>query len=534
MSRLPAFVRRRSELQEEVTSRIVHSVEGMFLLAQLHLESLIGKTSVQAVRNALAKLPSGSDAYYHSYETAMERLNKDALPEIGVMVKVCVGLVTIDEEDGIIRLVHYTTQQYFEGTRATWFPKAENDITTTCVTYLNFQIFKSEFCPTDEEFEERLRMNSLYHYASHNWGYHACNATAICEGVIDFLESSPNVESSAQALMAIRLFPEMSNYSQHVPRKVRGLHLAAHFGALAETRILLRANNPDLKDEYDQTAIFYATRNGHGAVVKLLLESGAKGDLEDCEGQTPLSHTACYGQEGTMQLLLEDGAEADLEDRHGQTPLSHASENGHEDLVRLLLEEDVEVDSKDCDRRTPLSFATEMGHAAVVQLLLENSAKVDSEDINRRTPLSYAAEGGYLAVVQLLLKNGAQANFANQGRRTALSYAAEGGYLAVVRLLLENSAKADSEDSRGRTPLAYTVVRGHKEVADLLLNKLNPSPFYKTPFISLSKSTAQQRSMWASFHTDTSSIPSELSGLKRSHPDDDTLSPAVPSKSSRV
>ncbi|KAH7114064.1 hypothetical protein EDB81DRAFT_767892 [Dactylonectria macrodidyma] len=62
MSRLPGFVRRSSELQEEVTSGIVHSVGEMYLLAKLHLESLIDKTSAKAVRSALAKLPSGSEA----------------------------------------------------------------------------------------------------------------------------------------------------------------------------------------------------------------------------------------------------------------------------------------------------------------------------------------------------------------------------------------------------------------------------------------------------------------------------------------
>ncbi|KAF4341757.1 purine and uridine phosphorylase [Fusarium beomiforme] len=89
MSRLPAFVRYRSELQAEVLNGIVHSVQGMlvipslqqkavnlprFLLAQLHLDTLVGKTSVQAVRDALQKLPSGSNAYYDAYEMAMERI----------------------------------------------------------------------------------------------------------------------------------------------------------------------------------------------------------------------------------------------------------------------------------------------------------------------------------------------------------------------------------------------------------------------------------------------------------------------------
>ncbi|RKL32474.1 hypothetical protein BFJ72_g10417 [Fusarium proliferatum] len=152
-----------------------------FLLARLHLDSLRDKISVDTVHKALAKLPSGSDAYFQAYETAMERilsqspshrdlakrviawitcalrpltveelrhalavevgkaeLNRDALPETNIILQVCVGLVTVGESDGIIRLVHYTTQEYFEKTKITWFPEAENEITTTCVTYLKF------------------------------------------------------------------------------------------------------------------------------------------------------------------------------------------------------------------------------------------------------------------------------------------------------------------------------------------------------------------------------------------------------------
>ncbi|SCO92820.1 related to ankyrin [Fusarium oxysporum] len=504
MSRLPAFVRRRSELEEEVTSRIVRSVRGMFLLAQLHLDSLLGKTTIQAVHDALAKLPSGSNAYYRAYETAMERiknqvsdhrelaerilpwiicakrplsveelrhalavevgsteLNKDALPETDIMVKVCVGLVTIDEEDGIIRLVHYTTQEYFEKTRVTWFPKAENNITTTCVTYLNFQIFKSGICPTVKEFEERLRMNPLYHYASQNWGFHAYNATPMCEGVIDFLESSPNVESASQALEP--------HFSVDVESQLKALHLAARFGLVGETRILLGANNPELTANHGQTPIFFAARYGHGAVVKLLLESGATGDLRDIYWKTPLLYTVHLGDEGTMQLMLEGGVDADLEDNLGQTPVSHASKNGRDDLVRLLLKEDVEVDSKDVVRRTPLSYAAEGVNPAVVQLLLENGAKVNSKDEEKRTPLSYAAKGGNPAVIQLLLENGAEVDLEDVGGRTPLSHTATMGHATAIQLLLKNGAKVDSKDTIRQTPLLHAATMGHTTVVQLLL-----------------------------------------------------------------
>lgn len=77
MGRLPRFVRRDEPLQKAIKTAILQSVKGMFLLVQLHLDSLVGKTSIKAVKTALEKLPTGTDAYDHAYNEAMERIRGD-------------------------------------------------------------------------------------------------------------------------------------------------------------------------------------------------------------------------------------------------------------------------------------------------------------------------------------------------------------------------------------------------------------------------------------------------------------------------
>ncbi|KAF6830767.1 ankyrin repeat protein [Colletotrichum musicola] len=152
MSRLPSFVQKSSPLQEEIKTSIVQVVKGMFLLAKLQLESLTGKRSPKAVRAASVKLSTSSGAYDKAYDEAMDRiqgqpedqgnlardalswivcsrgplrtiefqhalaieqgteeLDEDNIPAIEDIVSVCAGLVTVDEESAIIRLVHYTT-----------------------------------------------------------------------------------------------------------------------------------------------------------------------------------------------------------------------------------------------------------------------------------------------------------------------------------------------------------------------------------------------------------------------------------------
>ncbi|KAF2179509.1 hypothetical protein K469DRAFT_300743 [Zopfia rhizophila CBS 207.26] len=435
---LPSFVLCSPDLQEKIKTEIIKAVDGMFLLAQLHLDSLMDKTSKKEITCALGKLPKGSEALDYAYKEALQRiefqkrghrdlakrillwitcarrplntlelrhalavevgelaLDSDNLRDTEVMLSVCAGLVTIDEKSDIIRLVHYTTQEYFERTWTSWFPDAQDDITITCVTYLSFDTFESGFCLTDEEFEARLRSNALYDYAARNWGYHAhATKEEMVQSVLRLLESKAKVSAASQAMMASRDF---SGYSQRVPKRLTGVHLAAYFGLRDTLMTILKngrgidINSKDGGDEYDggRTALSYAAERGHEAVVKL--------------------------------LLAKDGVDINSKAGYrGRTALSYAAKEGHGAVVKLLLAKDgVDINSKDgvdygIGRRTALSYAAEEGHEAVVKLLLAKDG-VDINGSGSRTALSYAAERGHEAVVKLLLaKDGVDINGSGQ------------------------------------------------------------------------------------------------------------------------
>ncbi|KAL2144486.1 hypothetical protein VTI28DRAFT_9061 [Corynascus sepedonium] len=289
--------RQRPDLCQEVINKIVQAVDGMFLLAQLHLDSLKGKTTPKAVRAALKSLQTGSQAYDHAYKDAMNRiegqiedhkelakrvlswitcakrplsttelrialgvemgeteLDPDNIPEVKDIVSICAGLVTVDEESNIIRLVHYTTQEYFVRTWKEWFSNAQADITDTCAKYLSFSSFKSGSCHTDAEFEDRLRLNQLYDYAARYWGEHAREAGRTSRMVLDFLKNDRLVEAQVQV----------------------------------ET-LLHSSNNNDVKDSFSRTPLIWAAKNGHEAVVKMLLDTGKVDAVsKDNYGQTPL------------------------------------------------------------------------------------------------------------------------------------------------------------------------------------------------------------------------------------------------------
>ncbi|KIX02772.1 uncharacterized protein Z518_08714 [Rhinocladiella mackenziei CBS 650.93] len=510
MPKLPSFVSSKADLQEEIKTTIVKAADGMFLLVQLHLDSLIGKRSPKAIRDSLKMLPKGSNAYDQAYREAMERIagqatdseilakqvlawitcakrplttlelrhalavevgepefDDDNLPDIGDMISVCAGLVTVDAESNIIRLVHYTTQEFFERTQKDWFPKAEADIANVCISYLSFEKYESGFCRSNEEFEARLQTDPLYDYAARNWGHHLRESDDRYRKV-DFLENEHKVSASSQALM---VDPEKryADYSQMVPREVTGVHLGAWFGLGEVVAMLLEdGHGPDCKSSYGRTPLSWASENGHETVTRLLIEKGAAADSTDKDGWTPLLWASMNGHEAMVRLLIEKGAVVNSTDNSGGTPLSWASMNGHEAVVRLLTEKDAAVNSTDENGWTSLSWASEKGHDAVVRLLIENGAAVDSTNETGWTPLSWASRNGHEAVVRLLIENGAAVNSTNENGWTPLSWASRNGHEAVVRLLIENGATVDSTDN-GWASLSWASENGHEAVVRLLI-----------------------------------------------------------------
>ncbi|KAM5362478.1 hypothetical protein ACJA88_014018 [Fusarium oxysporum] len=574
---LRPVIKTNSRLQEQIKIGISDAVDGMFLLAHIYLHFFMDKVTENDVRSALKEIQKQKQAYggnkhkllSGAYDHIMERISRQklGLRELAIqvlswitcvkrqltiielqhalatkqgnrtldagdivpiedIVSVCAGLITVDLKRDSIRLNHYTAQQYLFDKRNELLPNAEFNIMTTCLTYLSFDAFESGFCRTDEEFEERMRLNPFYHYSACYWGSHAYDIKTLSPAAIDFLESTARVEASVQALINPNLAWTLwrPGYSQKFPRQLSGLHLTAFFGLedgvqifgsscytfnmrdsdgrttlsyAAEkghnTVVKLCLEKVDLdidsRDKYDRTPLWWAVTRGHEAIVKLLINTGnVDVDAQDREGRSPLRCAVEHGYEAIIKLLHNEGkCDLNIQDEFGQTALSWAAKRGQEARVKLLLNSSgVDVDSEDEFGRTPLCLAVEKGHNAIVRMLLDTgNVDVNARDVNSDQAIfSWAAMRGREFVVQMLLRTGKvdvdtrDIHFS----RTPLSWAAtfdwsnsatlaaEEGHEAIVHLLLNTGRVnvAARDNIFGQTPLDMAIKRRYEAIVDML------------------------------------------------------------------
>ncbi|KAK5993398.1 Ankyrin repeat domain-containing protein 50 [Cladobotryum mycophilum] len=551
ISNLPSFVKENEELQMTVKDAIVGAVDGMFLLAQLYAGFLEDKTSPRALKIALgqfekqnalsnedqklkllerayiqtmkrvgdqkkgfqelaqnvlqlitcARRPLKTSEIQHALAVKVDehKFDEENIIQIGLMVSVCAGLVTVDEESDIIRFVHYTTQEFFDQTKDRWFPKADADIARISIGYLSFDAFEGGRCQTDDgseyscdsntdmfeerrdDLEQRLDDYCFYDYAARNWGYHcleACKSDAIesselTSRVVQFLKSKNKMEASVQAMMSVKSL--RGYYSQQVQNGLTGLHIAAYFGlSTAAEALILSGHNIEVLDSDRRTAQPWAAGNGQETIIRLLIQKEAEIDSVDNDNQTPLIWAVKKGHEAVVKLLIENKADVNFVGHNNQTPLLEAIHGRHKAVARLLINNKANVNFADKEGWSPLLWAVKKGHEAVVRLFIENGARIYHADNDGRTSLLWAVNYGYERIVEILIRKRACIHTKDVFGTTALHLAARRGHLRIILLLLENGADVNLKDSLGGTPLAWAMEHRSNEAAKMLLEtKIN-------------------------------------------------------------
>ncbi|MCJ1282267.1 hypothetical protein MMC26_001590 [Xylographa opegraphella] len=476
-NRLARHVEADPGLQQTIVSEIVRRAKGMFLLAQLHLDSLVNKGNRKAIHAALQHLPKGIDG---TYDDAMARIRAqnpddrelgekvllwisfalrplsiielqhalavddtstktdlDALPDEEILVSVCAGLIMVDIESGIVRLIHYTTQEYFDRTRDSHFSDAKDIVLATCITYLSFDEFGTGPCEESWSFRSRLNENAFLGYVANFWGYHAriAEGDATEDRLLQLLEDRTRVSCFGQVMF------EDANltfgFSGHVKGNVTGMHLATYFGI--------------------------------SALIMKLWERGLSAESLDFMGRTPLIMAVMQGDYAIVEVLAcRANVHVNAADNQRWTALHRAAATGQAAIVELLLNHNAEIGARTNRRQTPLHMAAEEGHFKVVELLIAAGGEVDALSDTRTTPLYRAARRGHVEVLKALLATGADVNLTTWDAYTALRTAVAHDQVGSVRILLSANPKLEVRAEHGLTALEFARVRGLDTIIKIL------------------------------------------------------------------
>ena len=249
-----------------------------------------------------AKRPLIAEELRHALavEPGTCRLDKTNLYPVKDMVSSCAGLITVDSN--IVRLVHYTTQEYFQRRGLKSFEDVQRDIiATSCLTYLSYDVF-AEDCLTVWDLESRLQQNVFFKYAAQNWAYHIQDTLlSVGDLALKLLMNDGYASASSQVLFSHYYFQQ----------QFCGMHLVAYFGLNDIMGRLLEEKDPDARDSFGRTPLSYAVEMGNARSVELLLDYNV--DLNsECEDRwTPFSRAIEGGSVAIVQILLAKGVKID-------------------------------------------------------------------------------------------------------------------------------------------------------------------------------------------------------------------------------
>lgn len=380
--------------------------------------------SVDELRHGLAVEYDGNEEKPNEFDEDNMHLSES-------LVDVCAGLVIIDSSSRIIRLVHYTTQEYLDKERLHIFPNAEVDISRACLMFLSYDSTRTWKNPktwvnTSRNFSPlRGRLQARDHlvfadYATYHWFSHVKSGLQARDPDPVFLKAVADfktIDSMASSISNLNFWAtiESDRTTEALP-----LEVASYLG-LEELVIVLLDQKTGSCTGSDRS-LGLASSNGYLNVVKLLLEKGAQVDStievrghRDVRRITALGAACKAGDLSVAESLIEKGADIHGGDLAVLSPIHVAAWHNRPMLVDFLLKKGVNPNARDADGRTACHFAAMDGSLDSVKILIDAHGDLELKDNNGWTVLHHAVDT-YIAtkrqrnMVKFLLDRGIDAS----------------------------------------------------------------------------------------------------------------------------
>ncbi|TFK27259.1 ankyrin [Coprinopsis marcescibilis] len=498
--------------RERVLKAVLKKSSGMFLVASLQLDMLRSCLSIRDLQASLDRLPKGVEAMYTS---TMERIEQQADPLLATralmwlvhalesmtiddlryalatdsvtfqhdsdllvdaesLVSLCCGLITLEPQSKLVRLVHYTAKDFLEPYLRKDYPEPHALIASGCVarmTYCGLQDMQDK--PWNGYNNSIFKENPFLAYSHRQWAPHSHLSASTSPDIVDFI-------------LQCRHFPIADKHTFLIDHG-SSVHVAAAFNFHTLLREWSNETKPvganpfphqpniTARTKHGYTALYFSSWLGHLETVRALLSmEGIDVCCPSSHSITPLMLASEHGHLKIVELLLGvvDVDHINATDKGGWSALTYASFNGHVEVVRAILgfqcaregRTTAPLDQSVCDEGIPYGAGINV-----------NGASTDDE-----TALIVAAQGGETGVVQELLRvkdidvdHCSSPCVPYDCGGPALAHASACGHSAVVELLLKHPGIGiNIVVPRGRTALGWAVKKGHRGIAALLRSRL--------------------------------------------------------------
>ena len=518
-----------------------------FLLVKLHMDSLLSKMTIRDLRKALKTLPTGLD---ETYSHAMDRIDlQDQDPRqlayrilywisytfrpltvdelrhaLGVepdepdfdeenlvdeedLIAVCAGLVTMEPESRIVRMVHYTTQDYFENIRDTRWPEARRTIAATCLAYLSYRNIEIQYegyryyIKEATVWRENQKTKALtavadirndpphnswdyarsavyshydfngirlefYDYAAHYWPKHLRGKL---EGDLEsvalrFLKAD---QARCMAMSMLRLW-----WNARVMYDELCVAVAYDLQTICKIQVSSSHDDTDseqyINDGRIENALVFAGTFGRARTAKMLMDTQKSQNSRDSESSlitravlTGAIEAAWTGNRDTVGVLLN----FEVED---EQPKNNSITNHRTNGISVEDSDKVIAALKQYGFEITIPLLAAAGNVFSLTAALDQGWDIEAkEDRYSKTALIVASEIGRTNIVRLLLARGAKVDARDEWSETALHYASLNGNFEIAKMLIAAGADPEAEANNMQTPLQYLTLRSGTVPGDM-------------------------------------------------------------------